>query len=129
MEPQTLNLIANIAIALVAILSTVISIGGIVSNRFKARSREWNARFDKLDQKFDKIDLRFDKIDKRFDKVDLEFKEVRADLTEVKERLAFLEAANIYTMPLEPIQPNARSQAAKERWVRRRQKSIEKKNG
>ena len=72
---------------------------------------------------------RFDKIDSRFDRIDRDLKEIRSDITEVKERLAYLEAANIYTMPLDPIIPNPRSQAAKEMWARRRQKKLEKQDG
>jgi hypothetical protein len=82
------------------------------------------------------INKRFDRLDESFDCVDTSLSEIcesligiRDHLAEVRERLTFLEAASIYTMPLEPIQPNARSQAAKEVWVRRRQKKLEKKDG
>jgi len=54
--------------------------------------------------------------------------ELHADVTEIKERMAFLEAANIYTMPAEPSEPNPRSMAAREMWRRRRQKKLEKKD-
>lgn len=60
----------------------------------------------RLDKKFDKIDRRFDRIDET--------------LQQHGERLSFLEASSIYTMPLEAVVPNARSQAAKDRWSRRR---------
>ena len=63
-----------------------------------------------LDKKFDKIDARFDKVDET--------------LKEHGERLAFLEVAGIYTMPMESSQPNPRSAAAKEMWKRRRAKKI-----
>jgi len=65
----------------------------------------------RLDKKFDKIDGRFDRVDNT--------------LKEHGERLAFLEAANIYTMPIEAVVPNARSQAAKERWNRKRLAKVE----
>jgi hypothetical protein len=74
----------------------------------------------RLDKKFDKIDARFDKVDERFDKID-------ESLKEHGERLAFLEAAGIYTMPMEPSQPNPRSVAAREMWKRRRTKKVEQK--
>lgn len=48
------------------------------------------------------------------------------DLTDIKERLSFLEAANIYTMPSEPSAPNNRSLAAIKMHQRRRQKSEKK---
>ena len=67
------------------------------------------------------MDSKFDKIDQRFDKID-------ATLAEHGERLAFLEAANIYTMPMEPSTPNPRSTAAKEMWKKRRTKKLEKKD-
>ena len=60
-------------------------------------------------------------IEGRFNKID-------GDLMDIKERLAFLEAANIYTMPSEPSQPNNRSLAAIKMHQRRRQKA-EKKDG
>jgi hypothetical protein len=54
-------------------------------------------------------------------------KEMLLDITDIKERLSFLEAATLYTMPLEPAQLNPRSQAAREMWKKRKQKGLEKK--
>lgn len=96
-------------------------------DRFNGIDRQ----FDKMDQDIDRrgndVHERFNKIDARFDKVDAKFEKIEADLTELKQGQAFLEAANIYTMPSEPSKPNARSQAARELWRRRRQKKLESK--
>lgn len=72
----------------------------------------------RLDKKFEKIDNRFDKIEKRFDRLD-------ETLREHGERLSFLEAANIYTMPIEAVPNNPRREAAKEMWRKRKAKKIE----
>lgn len=91
-------------------------------------------KFDKIDTRFEKIDIRFDKIDEKFQKIDERFEknehiieEIKSDITEIKERISFLEATSIYSMPLEPVKPNARSAAAREMWARRRQKLDHKK--
>ena len=125
-----------------------------LDKRFEAFSEKMDDKFDSLsirvDDRFDSLNTR---IDDRFEVIEddiqslsdglgifrsefqqfrqethKELKEVRADLSEVKERMAFLEAANIYTMPIEPVKPNARSQAAIDRWARKKQKKIEKKD-
>lgn len=49
-------------------------------------------------------------------------------MRDINERMAFLEAANIYTMPAEPSQPNPRSMAARKMHERRRQRKLEKKS-
>lgn len=115
-------------------ISGMAAIFGLVYATFRNLKSDLKDKFDKIDSRFDKIDLRFEKVDliidkvnSRFDQVHAEFKEIRLDLTEIKERMAFLEAANIYTMPLQPSEPNPRSQAAREMWKRRRQKSLETK--
>lgn len=88
-------------------------------------------RFDKIDARFDGVDLRFKdmgkKSEEQFEKIDGRLRKIERDISDVKECMAFLEAANIYTMPMEPSQPNPRSLAAKEMWNRRRQKKLEKK--
>ena len=52
---------------------------------------------------------------------------IGSDMSDIKERLAFLESAAIYTMPIESPQINPRSQAAREMWKRRKAKKLEKK--
>ena len=59
----------------------------------------------------------FEKSDKKMDKI-------QEDVTDIRERVSFLEAANIYTMPLEPVIPNPRSEAMKQHWQKRRQKKL-----
>lgn len=71
-------------------------------------------------------DLRKD-IKDEFSRVNLKLDKMDKDIVEIRERVTFLEAANIYTMPIEPIQPNLRSMKAKEIWRRRKQKNIEHK--
>ena len=61
----------------------------------------------------------FDNVDKRFDSVNL-------DLADIKERLSFLEAANIYTMPIETPRPNPKSEAMKLYWMNKRSKKHNK---
>ena len=53
--------------------------------------------------------------------------DVKQATDEIKDRMSFLEAATIYTMPIEPSQPNARSAAMKQSHERRRQRKLEKK--
>lgn len=53
--------------------------------------------------------------------------EVHSDSSDIKERISFLEAATLYTMPIETPQPNPRSAAAREMWQRRKAKRLEKK--
>lgn len=56
-----------------------------------------------------------------------EIREIKSEISDIKERITFLESAALYTMPLEPSQPNPRSQAAKAMWNKRRQKKIDSK--
>lgn len=56
-----------------------------------------------------------------------QFKSIHEDLVEIRERLSFLEASSLYTMPLEPAQLNPRSAAAREMWKKRKAKKLEKK--
>jgi DNA anti-recombination protein RmuC len=81
-------------------------------------------KFDKIDEKFDKIDLRFEKVYDRFESLENKFEQRFNKIDETLkfhgERLAFLEAACLYTMPLEPATSNARSEAAKKRWSAKR---------
>ena len=67
-------------------------------------------------------------INDNFDAVYVKIDRMQDDISDIKERLSFLEAANIYTMPSEPSQPNSRSLAAIKMHQRRRQK-VEKKDG
>ncbi len=70
------------------------------------------------------IDTRFKDIKSEFKDIKSDITIIRADLVDIKERLSYLEAANIYTMPLEPSVPNIRSLKAKEMWKRRKQKKL-----
>jgi DNA anti-recombination protein RmuC len=123
MSPDHLNIIIGSS----TLLGALVSMWAL----FTRFSDKLEKRFDKIDERFDKIDQRFEKVDQKFEKIEQEihtgFSEIRKDLSEVKERISFLEASSIYTMPLEPVYPNPRSQAAKEMWKRRRQKSISNK--
>jgi DNA anti-recombination protein RmuC len=107
-----------------------VALAGLVFiyNMFRNARNDINEKFSSISKRFDKIDQQFDKIDARFDTVNRHLVDIRNDITEVKERLSFLEAANIYTMPFEPSEPNPRSQAAREMWKRRKAKRVEKKD-
>jgi hypothetical protein len=50
---------------------------------------------------------------------------IEEELMEIKDRLTFLEASNIFTIPVDSGRNTARSEAAKEMWKRRRQRKIE----
>ena len=83
---------------------------------------------EKIDKK---VEALFDKSDKKAEAlhaliIDLG-RNIGSDMSDIKERLSFLESAMMYTMPLEP-QINARSQAAREMWKRRKQKKLDKKD-
>lgn len=67
-------------------------------------------------------------IEFKFGKIDCKLDKLQDDMSDLKERLSFLEAANIYTMPSDPSPPNNRSLAAIKMHQRRRQK-VEKKDG
>lgn len=73
------------------------------------------------------VRLRFEMISERITDVEEEIKYTHSEvrdcsngIADIKERLSFLEASAIYTMPMEAAQPNARSEAAKEMWKKRR---------
>lgn len=74
---------------------------------------------------------RFESLEKSikegFDKNETKISEIHKDIMDIRERLAFLEASNIYTMPIETISPNPRSTAMKQNWVMRRKKQLAKK--
>jgi hypothetical protein len=73
--------------------------------------------------------LRVD-LDGKFDIVNQYLAENHENIQDIKERLTFLEAYNSFSMairPYEPVQPNPRSEAAREMWKRRKQKSLDKK--
>ena len=53
--------------------------------------------------------------------------DVKQATDEIKDRMSFLEAATIYTMPIEPSKPNQRSMAARKVHERRRQRKLENK--
>lgn len=129
----------NLIIAIGTVLSSILSIWGILT-RFS----------DKLEKRFDKIEDRFDKMDQRFEKTDLETKngfektqsnsdqgfkhleskinKLQEDMSDVRERLSFVEACTVYSMPTETVHPNPRSQAMIEHHRRRRQKKLEQKH-
>lgn len=65
-----------------------------------------------------------DDINKQFSEIKTDLKSIKEDVTEIKERLSFLEAANIYTMPSEPSPPNNRSLAAIKMHQRRRERAL-----
>jgi hypothetical protein len=75
------------------------------------------------------INRRFEAVDSRFDTVNQYLAENHEHIIDIKERLSFLEAAMIYTVPLEAAQLNPRSAAAREMWKRRKQNKLEKKDG
>lgn len=85
-------------------------------------------KFEKIDERFEKIDRRFEKIDEKFEKVQQRFDRIDLTLADHGERLSFLEAANVYTIPIEPHIPNKRSEIAKEMWRKRRTKKLENKS-
>jgi len=84
-------------------------------------------QFDAVDKRFDVVDKQFNAIERRFDTVNQYLAENHEHIIDIKERLSFLEAAMIYTVPLEAAQLNPRSAAAREMWKRRKQKKLEKK--
>jgi hypothetical protein len=103
-----------------------------VDDRFVQMDKKIDDKFDFLDKKIDdKFDFLDKKIDNKFDfldkKIDNKFEVVQVALMDIRDRIAYLEATNILTMPSEPIKPNARSQAAMERWKKKRQKAVEAK--
>jgi predicted transcriptional regulator len=97
-------------------------------NYIEKIDKKVEALFDKSDKK---VEALFDKSDKKVEAlhaliIDLG-RNIGSDMSDIKERLSFLESAMMYTMPLEP-QINARSQAAREMWKRRKQKKLDKKD-
>jgi hypothetical protein len=77
----------------------------------------------------DDCDILFDQIKENSLDINELRIEVHTDLSDVKERLSFLEAAILYTTPIEPVEANPRSKAARDMWQRRKQKRLESKNG
>ena len=123
-------------VSLFEIIKFVLGSGGLIGvivivfrfGKVFEKLESMDRKFDAIDKKFDAVEKRFDKIDEKFDKIDQRFNHIDKTLAEHGERLAFLEAANIYTMPVEPVIPNARSSAAAEMWRKRRSKKLEHKN-
>lgn len=98
---------------LIGIALTIYKIG-----RFAEKFEQFKTS---INENFNEMENRFNKVDKKLDKLE----EI---LKDQGERLAFLEASSIYTLPLEPPQPNVRSAAAREMWKKRRAKKIEQKS-
>lgn len=93
-----------------------------------ALRKSFNDKFEKIDERFDKLEEKFNT---RFDKIDDELKEIRGDIGDVRERMSFLEAAHVYTLPVDTIKISPRTEAMKEKmreaWKRRKIKKLEKK--
>lgn len=119
-----------------SIVASAVSVMGLVYGCYRNLKNDIK---DQLGQFRKEIDKNFDEVSNDFDflgeqsnniRIDLsEFRnETHRDITDVKERISFLEAATLYTMPLEASELNPRSAAAREMWQRRKQKRLEKKS-
>ena len=92
-------------------------------------------RDKRLEQMGKKIDIGFQRIDEKFKEVHSEFREFRQEIhaefkiihheiSEIKQRLAFIETAMCFVDIIPDS--NARSEAARKAWAKRRTRQIEK---
>lgn len=115
---QVFTIIASILIPMIACFGWMIS---RMDKKFLIADQKNDDRYDKLDLKIDSVKK---DLEVKIDKLDLKIDKVKDEVSLVKERLAFMEAETVvYNMIPDP---NARSEAAKKMWQRRKTKQLMK---
>ena len=109
-------------------IGTVVAALAFIYGLHRNSKKDRKEQFSELRKDISEVpsELRKDISDIRNDHLILS-RNIGSDMSDIKERLAFLESAAIYTMPIESPQINPRSQAAREMWKRRKAKKLEKK--
>lgn len=110
-------------------IGTVVAALAFIYGLHRNSKKDRKEHFKDVKEQFSELrsELRKDISDIRNDHLILS-RNIGSDMSDIKERLAFLESAAIYTMPIESPQINPRSQAAREMWKRRKQKKLDKKD-